>query len=86
MKFHFSIYKFSYPKSEDLPASLKHSAFQCYRRLPTGIIPDLKLGKQEEREEMTGDSLARRSVGNVRVAQCFRVKEPTPPHDFCWTE
>lgn len=35
------------------PASLKHSAFQCCRRLPTGIAPDLKLSKQEERERIT---------------------------------
>lgn len=53
MKFHFSTYKFSYPKSEDLPASLKHSAFWGKGGLRTGIVPDLELSKQEERVRIT---------------------------------
>lgn len=75
MKFHFSIYKFSYPKSEDLPASLKYSAFQCCRRLPTGIVPDLKLGKQEEWEGITEVSPWHEEVyskcQSCTVFQCF---------------
>lgn len=51
--FYIQVSLFFLPKSEDLPASLKHSAFQCCRRLPKGIVPDLKLGKQDEREGIT---------------------------------
>lgn len=62
MSFHLSIHQFSYPKSEDLPVGLKHSALRCYRRLPTGIIPGLKLGELEERERIRGESTAWRSA------------------------